>query len=274
MIKNPPPPAQASAPRRGGNVLNILRPCAVPAAILALWWLLSALGLVNAYLVPSPQKVFAAGLALCRSGELGRHIGVSLYRVFVGYGLSVSLALPLALLFHYRPGLGKLFQGPLEFLRAVPPLAMIPLLILWLGIGEASKLAVIVLATFFPVFLNALGGFDSMDGRWLELSRSLELDFHRRLRRILIPSAMPQIVTGLRLGFGYAWRALLGAELFASAAGLGYLISDAQEMARVDQVFIGILTIGFLGLIFDAILRAMARAVSPDMEDRNWGANG
>ncbi|MHB9291734.1 sulfonate transport system permease protein [Hollandina sp. SP2] len=248
--------------------------CLLPIALLALWWILCALGLVNAYLVPSPQKVCAAWLDLVRSGELGRHIGISLYRVFAGYGNSLCLALPLALMFHYGPRLRKLFHGILEFFRAVPPLAMIPLLILWLGIGEASKLAVIVLATFFPVFLNALGGFDSMDGRWLELSRSLELGFFRHLRWILVPAALPQIVTGFRLGFGYAWRALLGAELFASAAGLGYLISDAQEMARIDQVFAGILTIGFLGLLFDTILRALARAVSMDTEDRNWGANG
>jgi ABC-type nitrate/sulfonate/bicarbonate transport system permease component len=245
----------------------------LPAGLLALWWVLCLLGLVNAYLIPSPQKVCSAWFDLLRSGKMARHIGVSLYRVFAGYGISVCLALPLALLFHYGPGLRKLFHGVLEFLRAVPPLAMIPLLILWLGIGEASKLAVIVLATFFPVFLNALGGFDSMDGRWLELSRSLELGFSRHLRWILVPAAMPQIVTGLRLGFGYAWRALLGAELFASAAGLGYLISDAQEMARVDQVFAGILTIGFLGLVFDALLRVLAKAASPDAEDRNWGAN-
>jgi ABC-type nitrate/sulfonate/bicarbonate transport system permease component len=267
MIKN-------SAPGVLRRIRGVLQSCALPAAILTLWWILSALGLVNAYLVPSPPKVFSAWLALLRSGELGRHLAISLYRVFAGYGISVSLALPLALLFHYNPPLRKLFHGVLEFLRAVPPLAMIPLLILWLGIGEASKLAVIVLATFFPVFLNALGGFDSMDGRWLELSRSLELGFFRHLRRVLIPASMPQIVTGLRLGFGYAWRALLGAELFASAAGLGYLISDAQEMARVDKVFTGILTIGCLGLIFDALLRALAKAVSPDSRDRNWGADG
>jgi ABC-type nitrate/sulfonate/bicarbonate transport system permease component len=267
-------PAYPFKPSIWTRTREIMRYCALPMAILVLWWLLSSLRLVNAYLVPSPQKVFAAWIALCRSGELGRHIGVSLYRVFAGYGISVFCALPLALLFHYAPGLRKIFHGPLEFLRAVPPLAMIPLLILWLGIGEASKLAVIVLATFFPVFLNALGGFDSMDGRWIELSRSLELDFSRHLRRVLIPAALPQIVTGLRLGFGYAWRALLGAELFASASGLGYLISDAQEMARVDQVFTGILTIGVLGLVFDALLRALAKAVSPDADDRNWGTDG
>jgi ABC-type nitrate/sulfonate/bicarbonate transport system permease component len=266
-IKN----AAAGFPRCLREALQL---CALPLALFALWWLFSALGLVNAYLVPSPRKVFSAGFALARSGELGRHIGVSLYRVFTGYGVSVLLALPLALLFHYSKPLEKLFHGILEFLRAVPPLAMIPLLILWLGIGEASKLAVIVLAAFFPVFLNAFGGFDSMDGRWRELSRSLELGFSRHLRQILIPAALPQIITGLRLGFGYAWRALLGAELFASAAGIGYLISDAQEMARVDQVFIGILVIGFLGLTFDALLRALAKAASPDLQDRNWGSDG
>jgi ABC-type nitrate/sulfonate/bicarbonate transport system permease component len=250
----------------------------LPAALAALWWLLCEMKLVNAYLVPSPQKVFSAWLDLLTGGELARHVAVSLYRIFAGYGISISVALPMALLFHYSPALRRLFHGILEFLRSVPPLAMIPLLILWFGIGEASKLAVIVLATFFPVFLNALGGFDSTDGRWLELSRSLELSFFRHLRWILIPAALPEIVTGLRLGFGYAWRALLGAELFASSAGLGYLISDAQEMARVDQVFAGILTIGFLGLIFDTLFRFAAKTASIDgltaSEDRNWGANG
>jgi ABC-type nitrate/sulfonate/bicarbonate transport system permease component len=258
-------------PKRLSGVLEV---CLLPAALIALWWTLCDLRLVNAYLVPSPQRVFSAWFDLLRDGELGRHVSISLYRVFAGYGISTCIALPLALMFHYSPRLGKLFHGILEFLRSVPPLAMIPLLILWFGIGEASKLAVIVLATFFPVFLNALGGFDSTDGRWLELSRSLELGFFRHLRWILFPAALPQIVTGLRLGFGYAWRALFGAEIFASSAGLGYLISDAQEMARVDKVFAGILTIGFLGLIFDALFRALTKTVSPDTGDRNWGAHG
>ena len=278
-----------SASGFSGRAADALYLWLLPVALAVLWWLLCEMKLVNAYLVPSPQKVCAAWLALLTSGELGRHITVSLYRIFAGYGISLSLALPLALLFYYSPLLRRLFHGILEFLRSVPPLAMIPLLILWLGIGEASKLAVIVLATFFPVFLNALGGFDSTDGRWLELSRSLELRFFRHLRWILVPAALPQIATGLRLGFGYAWRALLGAELFASAAGLGYLISDAQEMARVDQVFAGILTIGFLGLLFDTLFRFAAKTASINglsngltnglgglavFEDRNWGVNG
>jgi NitT/TauT family transport system permease protein/sulfonate transport system permease protein len=149
---------------------------------------------------------------------------------------------------------------------------MIPLLILWFGIGEASKLAVIFLATFFPVFLSAFGGFNGMDGRWRELADSLELSFSRRLRRVLIPAALPQIITGLRLGFGYAWRALLGAELFSSSAGLGYLITDAEEMARIDTVYVGILVIGCLGLFFDTLLRILAGRFTVSEETRAWGA--
>ncbi len=246
----------------------------VPAALLALWSLLSALGAVNPYLVPSPLKVLSGAAELFERGELLRHVGVSMARVWGGYVLSCLLALPLALLFHYKRGLHAAFRGVLEFLRAVPPLALIPLLILWLGIGEGSKLAVIVLATFFPIFLNALGGFDSVDARWTELSRSLELPFGRHLRRVLIPGALSQIVTGLRLGFGYAWRALLGAELFSSAAGLGYLITDAQEMARVDLVFVGIACIGSLGLLFDALLRRLVDRFSSALEAGKGAIDG
>jgi ABC-type nitrate/sulfonate/bicarbonate transport system permease component len=130
-----------------------------------------------------------------------------------------------------------------------------------------------VLATFFPVFLSDSSGFDSLDGRWRELADSLELSFSRRLRSILIPAALPEIITGLRLGFGYAWRALLGAELFSSSAGLGYLITDAQQMARIDIVFAGILVIGLLGLSFDALFRFIIRKTTPPSDDRNWGTN-
>jgi ABC-type nitrate/sulfonate/bicarbonate transport system permease component len=245
---------------------------ALPAALVFLWWGLSALGLTNPYLVPSPQKTFAAAASLAGSGELARHLLVSLGRVWAGFGISACAALPLALAFHASSAARKIFHGVFELLRAIPPLAMIPLLILWFGIGEASKLALIVLATFFPVFLSALNGFDSMDPRWRELADSLGLSSARRLRRVLVPAALPQIVTGLRLGFGYAWRALVGAELFSSSAGLGYLISDAEEMARVDTVYVGIIFIGGLGLFFDTVFRVFLRRFTLAAEDRAWGA--
>ncbi|MDR0447717.1 MAG: ABC transporter permease [Treponema sp.] len=231
----------------------------MPLIIIVIWVILSSLDLLNPYLVPSPARVWNAALGLIVSGDLLGHIAVSLVRVWGGYALSVCCALPLALLFHESPVLRRIFHGLFEMIRAVPPLAMIPLLILWFGLGEGSKLAVILLASFFPVFLNAQSGFDTMDSNWLELSRSLELSFPRHLFSVLIPASLPQIITGLRLGFGYAWRALLGAELFAAASGLGYLITDSQAMARIDRVFVGIISIGILGAFFDALLRFLAR---------------
>ena len=231
----------------------------LPLLIIGVWIALSSLGLLNPYLIPSPARIWNAALRLIVSGELGEHAAISTARVWGGFGISIIFALPLALLFHECPLLQRLFHGLFEIIRAVPPLAMIPLLILWFGLGEGSKLAVIILSSFFPVFLNAQSGLDSMDSRWLELSRSLELSFHRHLFSVLIPASLPQIITGLRLGFSYAWRALLGAELFAAASGLGYFITDAQAMARTDQVFVGIITIGILGTGFDALLRLIAK---------------
>jgi NitT/TauT family transport system permease protein/sulfonate transport system permease protein len=262
-----------NAPQGRCGILCLLNYAALPCLLIVLWAVLSALNVVNSYLIPSPARIWNAALQLIVSGELGGHIAISLARVLGGYGVSVLCALPLALLFHENLFLRRLFHGLFEVIRAVPPLALIPLFILWFGLGEASNLAVIMLASFFPVFLNAENGFDSMDSRWLELSRSLELSFQRHLFSVLIPASLPWIITGLRLGFGYAWRALLGAELFASASGLGYLITDSRAMARVDRVLVGIITIGLLGTAFDVLLRFAARKlIIYDPQKTGWRA--
>jgi len=262
-----------NAHKKHSGIFIFLNYAALPCFIIVLWVILSARNAVNPYLIPSPARIWSATLRLITSGELGAHIAISLARVCGAYAISVISALPLALLFHENLFLRRMFHGIFEVIRAVPPLAMIPLLILWFGLGEASNLAVIVLASFFPVFLNAENGFDSMDKCWLELSRSLELSFSRHLFSVLIPASLPQIITGLRLGFGYAWRALLGAELFASASGLGYLITESQAMARVDRVFVGIITIGILGTAIDALLRFAARKlITYDPQNTGRGA--
>lgn len=242
-----------------------------PLVALFLWWGGSALGLWNPFLLPSPAAVGRAAWRLSASGELFRHVGASALRIAWGFSLSCLTAFPLGVLLGLRPGLGRLFHPTLEFLRHVPPLALLPMLILWFGIGEASKTAVIVLATFFPVFLNTLDGVSRCDRKLIEVGRSLGLSEGERFRRILFPASLPSVLTGLRLGLGYSWRALIGAELIAASSGLGYLIHDAQALSRSEVIVVAILAMGLLGALTDELFFRLARRLAPWKELHGLG---
>lgn len=228
-----------------------------------LWYVASATGSVSAFLLPGPVVVVEAFRQLLADGSLQRHLAISLQRVVLGYGLSVALALPLALLFGLLPRLRALIEPALEFLRQIPPLALLPLLILWLGIGEVQKIGVIILSCFFPIFLGALGGIAQADPRLIEVGRACGLSNTEILRRIVLPGSLPALIVGLRIGLGYSWRALVGAELIASSSGLGYMIIDAQNLARTDIVLVGVLVIGVLGLLADSAAQAAIRRGAP-----------
>lgn len=241
--------------------------------LLALWQVASAAGWVNPYLLPSPVKVAAAILDAGARGELARHVGASLIRVGEGFAISVALALPLAVLAAFAPRVMAAFNPLLTFLRNVPPLALIPVLILWFGLGEASKLALIVLTSFFPVFMGAVTGLGGVDPRLMEMGRSLGFSRLRILQRIQFPESVPSLLNGLRLGLGYSWRAIIGAEMVAAASGLGYWILDAEEMARVDVVFAGIVVIGVLGILLDRAAYLAASRLLPWVDVRaQWHA--
>ncbi|WP_371311850.1 ABC transporter permease [Pseudovibrio flavus] len=182
---------------------------------------------------------------------------MSFGRVLAGFSISASCALLLAACHHSMPRLEQFMSVPLEAIRVIPPLATVPVLILWLGIGEASKLAIIVLASFFPVYLSTRTALSLCDPKLMQMAHTLRLTKLERLRLITVPQILPGAMTGLRLGFGYAWRALVGAEMIAAAAGLGYLIIDSEELARTDRVFVGIATIAITGLLLDAIFRRL-----------------
>lgn len=243
--------------------MRLVKPIVFILLILFLWALLSNLEVTNSYLLPHPQRVLQAFINLTLSGKLFDHIGVSVIRVFKGFGITFFTAIPFAIFFHIFPEIKSYFNGALNFLRNVPPLASVPLLILWFGIGEGSKLAIIILASFFPVFLNCLNGLDGVDKRLLEMGRSFGLSKSRQVIHILIPESLSSIVTGLTLGFGYCWRALIGAEMIAASKGIGYMILDAEELARVDIVFAGIITIGILGVIFDKLGEVITSKLMP-----------
>ncbi|SIQ21216.1 ABC transporter permease [Bosea sp. TND4EK4] len=243
----------------------MLRPItiAVFAAVIGLWWLAGHLGWVSAFLLPAPATVADTMGDLIASGELARHSLVSLRRVSLGYAFAITLAVPLALLFVLSRPLRATFEPLLEFLRQIPPLALMPLLMLWLGIGETQKIGIIVLSCFFPIFLGVRGGFAAVDRKLIDVGTVCGFARPEIMLRIVLPSALPAIVVGLRIGLGYSWRALVGAELIASSAGLGYMIVDAENLARTDIVLAGILVIGALGLAADLLLRLAIRTLAP-----------
>ncbi len=239
----------------GVDLGGVARRALLPLLILLAWYLAAEARLFPPLLLPSPGRVFGAAAELLESGELVKHAAASLARVVSGFLISAVTALLLAFLFYRRRRWEEGASIVLESLRVVPPLSLVPLLILWLGIGEAPKLAIVVLSSFFPVYLNALSSLRAVDVRWREYARAFELTPGESLRHIHVPGALGGLLTGLRLGFGYAWRALIGSELIAAASGLGYLIEDASSMARTDVVFVGVLTIALLGILCDVLFQ-------------------
>lgn len=225
----------------------------LPISLLLLWFFVSEVQLFSPYLLPSPFTVWNSLGELVRSGLLLSHLLISLRRVFSGFLLAVLIAIPLGICCGRSRFFYNHFLFLLEFLRHVPPLAAIPLIILWAGIGEASKLAIIFLAAFFPLFLNTCSGIHNCDKNLLEVGYSLDFTPGQIVRYIQLPAALESIVTGLQISLGYSWRALIGAELIAASAGIGYLILDAEEMSRPDIVIVGLLCIGIIGSLLDFI---------------------
>jgi sulfonate transport system permease protein len=240
-----------------------IRPYLIVLIIIAVWSIGSITDLFNPYLIPPPWKVVGTAWKLIRSGMLFRHMAISSYRIVIGFAITFCLAFPMGLLVGLNKTNQAIWEAPLNFVRHIPPLATTPILILWFGIGEAAKLTVIVLSAFFPVFLNTVSGVANCDQKLIEVGKVLGYRPFDRLARIILPAAFPSILVGLRLGIGYAWRALVGAELLAAAAGLGYMIIEAEQLSRPDIVLVGIFTIGLLGLMIDVIFDWLSNRLMP-----------
>lgn len=235
----------------------------LPVVCLLLWYMVTALQLFNPYLLPTPAVVGHAFVELWENGELVRNILVSLGRVLFGFLFSCLIALPLGIVCGRSSFFKNFCWTILEFFRHVPPLAAIPLIILWFGIGEESKLVIIIWASFFPLFLNTLSGIRGCDTRLLEVGASLHFSSWERLKHIELPAALPAILVGLRLSLGYSWRALIGAELIAASSGIGYMILDAQQLSRPDIVLVGVFCIGIIGTLIDELFLLLTVAVVP-----------
>ena len=243
--------------------MNRTKPYLVAILCLVVWSLGSLFKFFDPYLIPSPWKIAETAWKLILNGVLIRHISTSFSRVIIGFALTICLAFPMGLLVGLRKESRAIWEAPLNFVRHIPPLATIPILILWFGIGETAKIAIIILSGFFPVFLNTASGVSNCDPRLIEVGKVLGYRPSERLIHIILPAAIPSIFVGLQLGIGYAWRSLVGAELIAAASGLGYMITEAEQLSRPDTVIVGIIAIGLLGLLIDAVLNYIGNRFMP-----------
>ena len=227
------------------------------------WYLAANLGLWSTYVLPSPGRVVDAALNMLVKGELLSALAISFRRICIGFGCSVLLAFLFSFLFVLHPGIRTNLDGLFNMLRHIPPISLIPLLILWFGIGETPKIIVIVMASFFPILLNIDAGLAGCDKKLLEVGQVLGFSKSRQLQSIMLPYALPHILVGMRIGLGYSLRAIIGAEMVAAANGLGYLILDSQAMSRSDKVIVGILFIGILGLLIDGVFSLVIKHLVP-----------
>ncbi|MGL4562653.1 MAG: ABC transporter permease [Brevinema sp.] len=223
--------------------------------LVILCWSLSK----GSYLLPHPKKVISSFWILLSNGLLFRHIYYSLCRVVVGFFLAFVSASSLIIIFYYFPYLRKFFQTTLDILRYIPPLAVLSLLILWFGIGETSKVIIVFITAFFPILLNMESGLLNADKKLVEVGKVGSFSQKDIFLKIILPSSLPSIITGLHLGLTYAWRSLIGAEFVATSSGLGYMILDARELARPDIIMVGVFSMGLIGFLIDLIFMVLIK---------------
>lgn len=233
--------------RRQRNLLAL----ASIAGLLLLWWGVTATGLMGTVLLPSPVDVVRSFVKATLDGSLARNVGISLLRVVEGFGIALVLAVPIGIVMGSSSIARALIDPLVELLRPIPPIAVIPLVILWFGIDELSKVVVIAYGAFFPILINTIAGFQEVDRTHIRAAQTLGARRTHIFRDVILRSAFPFIVVGARLGMSMAFIVLVAAELIASSAGLGYLINDARYNFRTDQIFLGIVCIGVLGFLLN-----------------------
>jgi sulfonate transport system permease protein len=248
------PPAPHAGRGRGPAWLGLV----IPLLALAGLELAVRAGAVPAHLLPPPSEV-AGALRALGAAELWRHVGASVARVAIGFGLGALLAVLVGAWVGLSPRAAALLDPSIQGLRAIPSLAWVPLLLLWMGIDEAPKITLIAIGAFFPVYLNLTAAIVHVDRRLVEVGRVHGLRGWGLVRHIFLPAALPELFTGLRGGLGLAWMFLVAAELIAATRGLGYLLSDGRETGRADIMLGAIALLGLLGKISDSALALIER---------------
>ena len=252
------------APGRGRSLaISVGTAC----CLMILWWLVTRQKFVDPLFLPSPGAVWNRAVEVGTAGfggaSLWQHTWISVYRVFLAFFIACLTAVPIGL----AMGMSRIFRGifdpPIEFYRPIPPLAYLPLVIIWFGIGEVSKVILIYLACFAPMALSTRAGVRSVSIEQVHVAYSLGATRSQVLRHVVFRAALPEILTGMRIAIGFGWTTLVAAEMVAATAGLGYMILNASEFLMTDVVVMGIVIIGLVALSSDLLMRYLEHKLVP-----------
>lgn len=237
------------------------------AFLLWAWWAVTYFGLIEPLFLPSPQAVIERGWLVLNQGYMGsslwQHLAASLQRIGLGLLAAVLTAIPLGIAIgRYRIARG-IFDPLIEFYRPIPPLAYLPLIVIWCGIGELSKVLLIFLAIFAPIAISTATGVRNVDPSKIRAAQSLGASQAQLIRYVILPSALPEILTGIRIGLGVGWSTLVAAELIAATSGLGFMVQSAAQFLVTDVVILGILLIALIAFALEMGLRALQRKLVP-----------
>lgn len=246
--------------RYGGRWLRLL---VLPAITLGIWQLAAGFGLYNPILLPPPSRVFQSAVGLLTSGELLRHFADSMKRIAMALLIAMATAIPLGILMGRYRFFEDLMDGVLNLLRPIPPLAWIPLAILWFGLGEQSVVFITLISAFFAILINTIAGVRAVDKSLPRAALTLGASQSDLIKDVIFPAALPHIFTGIRIALGVSWMSIVAAELIASASGLGYMINYYREVLRSDLILVGMLSIGIIGFSMDRGLLWLERKLLP-----------
>ena len=237
------------------------------AVFFFVWWLVTFMGWVKPLFVPSPMAIVTKFITVWNEGFTGtpflEHVWISTVRVFGAFILACLIGLPLGLAMGMSPVMRGIFDPPIEFYRPIPPLAYLPLMIIWFGIGETSKILLIFLSVFAPVVLGARSGVKSAAIEQIHAAYSFGATRWQVMRHVILPSAMPEILTAMRIGIGFGWTTLVAAEMVAATKGLGYMVLSASQFLQTPVVIMGIFVIAIIAFAFDLLMRFVERRLVP-----------
>lgn len=234
-----------------------IAPWLVPIGLIVVWQLLTQAGLIATRILPAPTEIVSAGIRLIQSGELFRNVSISLWRALVGFLIGGSIGLSLGLLNGVSQLAESLLDSSLQMIRNIPHLAMIPLVILWFGIGDEARIFLVALGVFFPIYINSFHGIRSIDPNLLEMGKVYGLKNRELFWQIILPGALPSVLVGLRYALGLMWLTLIVAETIAANSGIGYMAMNAREFMQTDVVVLSILLYALLGKLADVIVRLL-----------------